>query len=106
MPEKPTDVPVNDETVTTDKKIKVSYASPAPSDNGSPLLSYDLQMDDGVTGEYVNLVGVSSNSMQSYFVVESVVKGRSHRLKYRAKNAIGWGPFSEPASILAATRPS
>jgi hypothetical protein len=31
-----------------------------------------------------------------------VITGRNHRFKYRAKNIVGWGPFSDEAFILAA----
>ena len=35
-----------------------------------------------------------------------MIKGRQHRFKYRAKNLVGWGPFSEPSSVLAAINAS
>jgi len=35
-----------------------------------------------------------------------VIKGRKHRFMYRAKNVVGWGPYSEPAFVLAARVPS
>jgi len=35
-----------------------------------------------------------------------IKKGRIHRFKYRALNVVGWGPYSNEASILAANVPS
>lgn len=64
-------------------------------------------MDDGLAGPFVSLNGFSSNSMLTTFTVtQGVVKGREHRLRYRARNHIGWGPFSDDSSILAATVPT
>jgi hypothetical protein len=63
IPAKPTDKPVNDLTVTTDSKIRVTFASPVPDDSGSPLLSYEVLMDDGISGEFTSLTGFASNSM-------------------------------------------
>lgn len=34
-----------------------------------------------------------------------MVRGRQHRFRYRAKNYIGWGLFSENSAVLAATVP-
>jgi len=84
----------------------VSFASPPPENNGSPIISYELQMDDGISGDFTSLVGASSNSMQTTFQVTGlIIKGRQHRFKYRAKNSVGWGPFSEESAVLAARVP-
>jgi hypothetical protein len=106
IPSKPTDVPVSDPTVTSDTQIKVSWANPVPADNGSPILSYELQMDDGVTGDFVSILGFDANSLlKTKTVTVSVIKGRQHRFKYRAKNLVGWGPFSADSFVFAATKP-
>jgi hypothetical protein len=109
VPAKPSDKPVNDLTVTTDSRIRVTYASPVPNNSGTPLLSYELLMDDGISGVFTSLTGFASNSMNTFFTVEGkglVIKGRQHRFKYRAKNLVGWGPYSDPSSVLAAIHPS
>ena len=65
-------------------------------------------MDDGKTGNYTSLVGFKQNSLLTYFTIDDpdlVTKGRSLRFKYRAKNIVGWGPYSGEAYILAATVP-
>lgn len=107
IPSKPTDVPINHPAVTSDKTIKVTFANPPPNDNGSPILSYELQMDDGVSGDFTSLVGYSSFSLLTQFtVMENIIKGRHHRFRYRAFNSVGWGDFSEEAAILAAKVPT
>jgi hypothetical protein len=42
----------------------------------------------------------------TYYIKTGVKKGRVHRFRYRAKNAVGWGPYSDENSILAANVPS
>jgi hypothetical protein len=108
LPSQPADVPVSDASVTSAVAIKVSYARPvSPDDGGSPIVSYELQMDDGEGGGFVSLRGFSSYSLETDATVTvGILKGRAHRLRYRAKNAVGWGPFSEEATILAATVPA
>jgi len=64
-------------------------------------------MDSGDGGEFTSIHGYSPNSMDTHFTVTTnVFKGRLHRFRYRARNAVGWGAFSEEASILAANPPS
>jgi hypothetical protein len=63
-------------------------------------------MDDGFAGPFMSINGFNSNSMLTTFIVsQGVVRGRQHRFRYRAKNYIGWGPFSENSAVLAATVP-
>ncbi len=80
MPSKPIDKPVNEISVTSDSRIRVTFANPPPNDNGSPILSYELQMDDGISGDFVSLVGYNSNSkLTTWTVSTNVIKGRNHR---------------------------
>lgn len=65
-------------------------------------------MDDGRTGNFTSLVGYKTNSLLTEFTVQDddlIIKGRNHRFKYRAKNIVGWGPYSEKAFVLAARVP-
>lgn len=63
-------------------------------------------MDDGLSGDYKSIVGFDTNSLlTTYTITSGVIKGREHRFRYRARNAIGWGDFSDESSILAATVP-
>lgn len=107
VPGKPLDVPVSDPTVTSDTQIKVNFANPAPDNGGSPIISYELQMDDGMNGDFYSIIGFDVNSLlTAYTITTGIVKGREHGFRYRARNSIGWGDFSDETSILAATVPS
>jgi hypothetical protein len=64
-------------------------------------------MDDGLSGNYVSVIGFDTNSLlTTYTITSGIYKGREHRFRYRARNTIGWGPFSAESSILAATVPT
>lgn len=107
IPFKPIDTPISDSSVTNDTTIKVTWASPAPDNGGSPIISYELVMDDGMSGEFTSLIGLSAESLLTTFTVsEGVIKGRRHRFKYRAQNTVGWGPYSDSEFVLAATVPA
>ena len=107
VPSMPTDKPTSDPTVTSDRVIKVSFANPQPQDNGSAILSYSLEIDDGKSGLFKAVSGLEQDQMLSEFTItEGIIKGRKHRLRYRARNSVGWGPYSEVAFVLAATKPS
>ena len=63
-------------------------------------------MDDGKGGDFVSLVGYSDDYLKlSYTVTSNITKGTLYRFIYRAKNDIGWGPFSDVSFILAAQIP-
>ena len=64
-------------------------------------------MDDGKSGNFIDIGGFTSNSMLTeYVVTQNITKGRYHRFMYRSKNAVGWGPYSAVSSVLAATVPN
>lgn len=54
-PSKPVDVVISDPKVTSDQILKVKFGNPAPVNQGSPILSYELQMDDGKSGEFSSI---------------------------------------------------
>ena len=104
LPGTPTVGPVNDDTVTSCDRIRVTYGTTPPDDGGSPILSYSLEIDDG-QGR-IKVVGFNSNSLlTAYTITSGIENGRTYRLVYRVKNAVGWGEYSPETSILAADVP-
>ena len=45
------------------------------------------------------------NQLNLDFTIKSLTRGQSYGLRYRAKNAYGWGPYSTTAVLLVATEP-
>jgi len=79
------------------------------SDGGAPLLSYNVQWDQGSGSVDTELVGYSVPYLAlSYLVTsatEGLVNGATYKFRYRASNKYGWGDYSEVSSILAADVP-
>lgn len=64
-------------------------------------------MDDGKGGSFYSLVGYTSDYLRLWYTVNTnITKGTLYQFQYRARNDIGWGPFSNIGFILAATVPS
>ena len=107
-PDTPTIGPISDSSVTNESRIKVNFGPQDVAMNGgSPLLSYELQMDNGQGGEFTSLIGYNSESLETTFIVinELIKSGGIYRFRYRTKNVNGWSLFSPITHIKAATIP-
>lgn len=90
---------------TTDTRIKVDYSLLVdPENGGSQVLTLHLEWDQG-TGVWSSLIGGTSYSMHTTFTVTGLTPGNWYQFRYRAKNDFGWGIYSNPRSIQAATMP-
>jgi len=53
VPDTPSSGPVSDAAITNETRIKINYGPQAASENGgSPILSYELQVDNGKGGDF------------------------------------------------------
>lgn len=77
-----------------------------PENGGATILSYHLQYDDSSAGAtWTDLSGLLIDDLRlAWGVTNSIQKGHSYLFRYRAKNAHGWGPFSQTLSLIAARR--
>lgn len=62
IPSNPTIAPTSDITVTSTNIIKIDYTV-ITSNGGSPIISYSLEVDDGMGGNFVPLFGVNTTSL-------------------------------------------
>jgi hypothetical protein len=63
-------------------------------------------MDDGLGGDFVTITGYDyDNIATSQTITSGIVKGRTYRFQYRAKNINGWGLWSNITYITAAVTP-
>ena len=88
--------PIYDLTASTDKSIRV-YWNPIVSDldtGAVPITSYSLEWDQA-NGNWQSVVGNPIDFVAINFtIVNSVVPGQSYKLRLRARNVYGWGPYS------------
>lgn len=80
----------------------------SPEDGGAEILSYHLQYDDASSGAiWTHLLGYDSDETElSYSVTISIQAGETYLFRYRAKNLMGWGEYSDELSLVAASVPS
>ena len=107
VPDTPLTGPHSDASVTNERRIKVDYAPLATSQNGgSAVLSYELQVDNGMGGDFTSLIGFESASLETSFTLEeNVTSGSIFRFRYRCKNVNGWSEYSPISHVKAATSP-
>jgi hypothetical protein len=104
LPGKPPTAPTRDDS-TNNMQIVLNVAN-VTQDNGTPIRSYHIEIDNGMGGAFTEIQGFSTNSM-SLTATKSlgIYSGLYYRVRYRVKNAIGWGDFSDITYILSARRP-
>lgn len=104
VPAKPT-APIVVPAETSATQITIQLI--APDNGGATLLGYDVEMDDGLGGGFSqissDLITVTRVTVTS--VSNHIKKGLAYRFKYRAKNVIGFGEYSDTFSFLAASVP-
>ena len=104
LPDKPSQAPTRNSN-TNENVVAVDIIQ-VPGYNGSPIVSYNIEIDDGFGGSFTELQGNTLNSLAMTAQKKTgVVSGQLYRLRYRALNEIGFGPFSDIAYILTATVP-
>jgi hypothetical protein len=69
---------------TDNTKITVFFGpQPASQNGGSDILSYELQIDNGKGGNFVSLIGLNRDSLETVFTVSTgIVTGEMYRFRY------------------------
>ena len=104
VPGKPDVDLVSDPAVTDTDTIKVSWGELA-NNGGDEIISYSLEIDDGTGGDFTAVVGYATDYLLFYYTHAGVTRGTNYRLRYRARNRIGWSEYSDIVYVLAATKP-
>ena len=107
IPHKPYGPPTRDDIQTSDLLLQVDWAAfNSPENGGATITSYNLQYDDSSDGNiWTDLTGILSEEVVfSFGVTESISKGQIYKFRYRAKNAHGWGAFSDELELIGARR--
>ncbi len=90
-------------------KLTVEFATLSTSDiNGSPIISYSLEVRTGTTGSFKVYSGANDiSSMMTKFTLTSpwVSKGNTYSFRYRARNAYGWSDYSDISYLTVAGVP-
>ena len=104
VPSQPSSPPSEDSSTTSKSTIGVTYLQ--PDDQGSSILTYDVQIDDGIGGPFTTFAGGQTAYLKLSAVASTnIIKGETYRVRYRASNVNGWSAYSNIAHILAASSP-
>lgn len=103
LPSQPTNPPSSDSTITNTKVLKVNIGVfDSTLNGGSPIISYEVQIDDGNDGNFNSIYTLSPSLIFS----SGIIRGAMYRTRYRAQNMNGWGPLSDTSLLQAATVPN
>lgn len=62
---------------------------------GSPILSYNVQHDQGMDS-WISVFGVTTYHTQpSAFITDGIVAGTEYKIRIRALNIYGWGSTTQ-----------
>jgi hypothetical protein len=89
--------PVDVSAIGGDGNARVRWQPPA-SDGGSPLVEYEVEATPAGTEALVPAAELTA-------LVGGLANDTEHTFRVRARNAYGWGPWSEPSNVTL-TRPS
>ena len=104
IPATPTQAPTSNPAKTSASNLSIQVET--ETDDGlSPILSYNVQIDDGHGREFTELYGGSVDSLSTAFDYGQAVKGLVYRVRYRVKNAVGWSDYSPIGYLRAADKP-
>ena len=76
---------------------------------GNQIISLQLQWDSGTGGEtWTTLIGASPYSTTTSYSYSSALidAGRVYKFRYKARNQIGWGEYSDQGDVIAASEPT
>lgn len=102
IPAAPLVAPTNTSQSSTSISLSYNALTTTLETGGAPILSYNLQMDDGLGGAFTDLYGVTADTLITSYTVYGLVKGRVYAFRYRARNIYGWNSDYSPIFRLRA----
>ena len=101
--------PLSSPTLVSQSTTSITVQMPdvtGTQTGGSAITSYNLQFNGGGTGNiYTTLIGEVPLNLVKTFTKNGLTANTQYKFRYRVNNKYGWGPFSDPVTILAATLP-
>ena len=102
QPAKPSPAP-SAGPLTTTSQLHIVFESTEPDDGGSPVTTYELQMDDGRLGEFSTVL--VSTFETELVVSEGISEGYTYRVRYRVANVNGYSEFSDVSYLFPYSAP-
>ena len=107
VPDMPSTGPTKVEADTDDTQIAVTYSLSSSEDGGTPIIGYEVQMDDGNYGEFTTVQGGKDKRIiaTKAIITTGIQKGVTYRVRFRGVNVVGEGEWSDSTSVLSSTVP-
>ena len=107
VPSDPTTAPTKNLKFSGQYQIRVEY-NEITTTGGSPITSYELQMNDGKGGAFYTVHGGDDSPTLSLGVTvrNNIITGTAYEFRYRARNIVGWTAWSPTSSLSASTVPT
>ena len=94
------------QSLSSTTSLAVEFDELAPEQlNGLPVLSYSLEIDYDLTGDFEPLIGSSENQLGLTYTVSGLTKSSTYGFRYRSRNLYGWSEYSPISYLLVATEP-
>lgn len=109
VPSSPTTLVTRMDSMSDKSQLTVEFAQLSTAQmNGSPVISYSLEIREGTSGDFVVYSGANDiATMLTRHTLKSpwISQGRTYSFRFRAKNAYGWSGYSDVAYITVAGPP-
>ena len=107
VPSLPPSAPTKDQSQGSTTSLHVVLDGLSTEETqGLTILSYCLEIDRLGTATFESVAGCETASLLLSHTVTSLTTGNSYGFRYKARNAYGWGEYSEAATLLVATEPA
>jgi hypothetical protein len=74
--------------------------------NGLDVLSYSLEIDYNLNGNFKPVTGLQMNQLTLTYIEYNVNKGNTIACRYRARNIYGWSDYSPISYLTVAVQPA
>lgn len=82
--------------------MELIFANTNTDDGGSPVILVELQMDDGLQGDFVSILNTTNLSQ---LTITDVQRGNFYRFRYRVANVNGYSDWSSVAYLTPTSAP-
>ena len=107
VPSAPSSTPAKSQSQSSTTSLHVEFDELTVEETrGLTILSYCLEIDRFGTAAFEPVAGCETDSLLLSHTVTSLTRGNTYGFRYKARNAYGWGEYSEVVTLLAATEPA
>lgn len=94
------------QSLSTTTRLALEFdALPDERLNGATVLSYSLEIDNDLSGNFVSLIGFKVDQLGLTHIESGLTKEKKYAFRYRVRNVYGWSAYSPTSYLLVAVEP-